>query len=81
MTKYRVCVNCEIELIADLDNENVDSDTLLLNSGDEVEFEVMDYGYRFDGNDFVEDKSIINIRFVDGSLGQGLSQDWFEEIK
>ena len=74
-------VQCQIaedcELIV-YKNEN-DGKEILFKKGTPVEFLVVDHPTKFDGTNLVEDQSLINVQFNDGSIAFGCSVDWFKE--
>lgn len=51
------------------------------NSGDTVEFDVIDHPLRFREGEFEPDPTMVNVQFNDGSVALGLSTDWYKIIR
>ncbi len=76
---HKVLVDCEIEVF---ENENdIEGKTEVFKAGETAEFDIIGHPMRldFDGSGkWVEDKSLINVQFGDGSVATCLEKDWFE---
>lgn len=78
--KAKFTKQCEIEIVDhyDEDIDDVISSIEMFNEGEEIEFDVFGHPERVIDGNIVEDTSLLNIQFGDGSVAFGVSKEWME---
>jgi hypothetical protein len=80
--KVKFNTDCEIEVISSYDEalDDVEGSTEIIRAGSKLDFDVIGHPERFQaGKGFVEDKTLVNVQFPDGSVAFGISTEWFDE--
>lgn len=83
MMKVEFLLDCEIEVIESFDEamDDAESTTELFHKGDQTEFDILDHPQRFNGDEFEDHPTMVNVQFGDGSVAFGLSCEWYKEIE
>lgn len=75
----RFAENVELTIVTDLNEKDEPVETTeLFRKGDEVEFDIFGHPEKFEAGRMVEDLSLWNIQFGDGSCAFGVEPSWFE---
>jgi hypothetical protein len=72
--------DCELEIIESVEMDEVINTQEVFKTGTEIEFDLIDHPLKYNTseNDFVEDKSLWNIQFGNGSMAMAVSEEWLE---
>jgi len=76
--KAKLIQDCEFEIVTDIENdEPVWGLPEFFKAGTVLEFDIVDHPEKFVGDKLVEDKTLWNIQFGDGTMAMGVSCEWF----
>lgn len=81
--KKRFTGDTELIIVTNLNEaDEPDEEIEVFRKGEEIEFDVIDHPQRFDMDigKLVEDTSLINIQFGDGSMAFGVDLEWLEDV-
>lgn len=79
--KIRFTTDCELTIVTNLNQDSEpDEEIEVFRSGEEVEVDLFGYAERMKNGKLVEDHSLPNFQFGDGSCVFGVNTDWFKEI-
>lgn len=71
--------DCEVEVVIGLGSDSQPIfEPEIFRKGDEIDFDLNGHPDKFNGEKFVPDTNLWNIQFGDGTMGMGLSREWFD---
>ena len=81
--KVEFVTNVEIEVIESFDEAMDDAESTIevFCKGDVVEFDIIGRPQRFNGNEFEDHPTMVDVQFGDGSVAFGLCYEWYKEVE
>jgi hypothetical protein len=75
--KATLACDVELTLVTGLDRaEEPIEEIEVFRKGREIDFDLIDYAQRMEGDKLVDDPRFWNIQFPDGSMAFGVSREW-----